>query len=105
LAQDFGFGLIVVAPNRIGVINQVLQTILAASFKDPGADGIVLADILPQGSDRSMQSNPAELARWTNVPLLARLPHGAAEFDTIVDWPALARPFTRRRKSRPKYRF
>lgn len=98
LARIFGFGLVVVAPNRIGVINQAMQTLLAAYAYDLEDVGIVLSDLLPlDASDPSVDSNPAELARWTRCPLLARLPHNALELDTIVDWPALARPIKRRR--------
>jgi dethiobiotin synthetase len=98
LAHDFGFGLVVVAPNRIGVINQTLQTLLAAYAYDLEDVGIVLSDVLPPNSaNLSALSNPAELARWTRCPLLARLRHEATELDTIVDWPAFARPFNRRR--------
>jgi dethiobiotin synthetase len=98
LAHAFGFGLVVVAPNRIGLINQAMQTLLAAYAYDLEDVGIVLSDLLPpDGSDPSIDSNPAELVRWTRCPLLARLPHNALELDTIVDWPALARPLKRRR--------
>ena len=96
LAHDFGFGLIVVAPNRIGTINQTLQTLLTAYAYDLEDVGIVLSDILPPDAcDPSVDSNPVELARRTRCPLLARLPHNALELDTIVDWPSLTRPIKR----------
>ena len=98
LARVFGFPLVVVAPNRIGVINQTLQTLLAAQAYDLEVAGIVLSDVLsPDAPDPSIHSNPAELARRSSVPLLARLPHKAVELDMKVDWPALARPMNRRR--------
>lgn len=96
LARAFGIPLVVVAPNRIGTINQTLQTLLAAMTYDLEVAGIVLSDLLPPGaSDLSVPSNPDEIARRSS-PLLARLPHGGLELDTIVDWPALARPIKRR---------
>jgi dethiobiotin synthetase len=98
LARVFGFPLIVVAPNRIGTINQTLQTLLTAQAYDLEVAGIVLSDLLaPDQPDPSIPSNPAELASRASAPLLARLGHDATELDTIVDWPALARPGKPRR--------
>ena len=98
LVRDLGIPLIVVAPNRIGTINQTLQTLLAAQAHDLEVAGIVLSILLPPDSnDPSVSSNADELCSRASAPLLARLPHNALEFDTIVDWPALARPFKRRR--------
>ena len=98
LARFIGFPLVVVAPNRIGTINQTLQTLLAAKAYDLNVAGIVLSDLLPPDArDPSALSNPAEIARLASAPLLARLPHHGLEMDRIVDWPALARPFKRLR--------
>ena len=98
LARATGFPLVVVVPNRIGSINQALQTLLAAQAYDLEVAGIVLSELLPPDAhDPSIQSNPAELARRASAPVLARLPYNAIELDTIVDWPALARPFKRGR--------
>jgi dethiobiotin synthetase len=98
LARAFGFPLVVVAPNRIGAINQTLQTLLAAQAYDLEVAGIVLSDLLPGDSpDQSVPSNPAELARRASAPLLARLLHKATDLDKKVDWSARARPFRRRR--------
>jgi len=97
LARELKFPLIVVTANRIGAINQTLQTLLAAEEFGLSVAGIILSDVLPPDSDPSTASNPNELARRTSVPLLARLPHKAKEFDRIVDWPALARPVKSRR--------
>lgn len=98
LARDFGIPLVVVAPNRIGTINQVLQTLLAAQAYDLEVAGVILSDLLPTNSaDPSVHSNPSELSRRSSAPLLARLRHNATDLATIVDWLALARPFKRRR--------
>ncbi len=98
LARALGFPLVVVAPNRIGTINQTLQTLLTAQAYDLEVAGIVLSDLLPQHApDPSIHSNPPELARRASAPLLARLGHNAVELDTMVNWPALARPLLRRR--------
>jgi dethiobiotin synthetase len=98
LAHDLKIPLIVVAPNRIGAINQTLQTLLAAQAYDLEVAGIILSDLLPpDATDPSVNSNPAELSRRSSAPLLARLRHSATELDTIIDWLALARPLKRRR--------
>ncbi|MFN0021634.1 MAG: dethiobiotin synthase [Pirellulaceae bacterium] len=98
LVRDLKIPLVVVAPNRIGVINQSLQTLLAAQAYDLEVAGIILNDLLPpDASDPSIHSNPAELSRRSSAPLLTRLRHHATKLDTIVDWLALARPLKRRR--------
>ena len=94
LAFDFGFALIVVAPNVLGVINQTLQTLItAATFRD-GLDvaGIVLNDISrePRG-DTSQRSNLDELAARCVPPILAELSRDADNFDRTVDWLELAK--------------
>jgi dethiobiotin synthetase len=93
LADDFGFPLIVVAPNCLGVINQTLQTLItAATFRD-GLDvaGVVLNDVRTLPSDASTSSNRAELQARCVPPVLTHLHHGAEDFDVHVDWLALAR--------------
>lgn len=98
LAREFGVPLVVVVPNRIGAINQTLQTLLAAQAYDLEVAGVILSDLLPpDASDPSVHSNSGELARRASAPLLARLPHNAMELDMIKEWPALARPIKRRR--------
>ncbi len=94
LAADLGLPLVVVAGNRIGVINQVLTTLLAARSYGTRLHvaGIVLSDVLPPSSyDPSVATNRRELEQRCDVPLLAQLGHGAATFDREVDWFELAR--------------
>jgi dethiobiotin synthetase len=93
LAEEFGFQLIVVTPNRIGAINSTLLTLIAAAARPhplPIA-GIVLNDILPPGhGDPAVRSNRAELELRCVPPVLCHLRHAAADFDAPVDWLALA---------------
>ena len=94
LAVDFGFPLVVVAPNKIGVINQVLQTLMAASFysAELRVAGIVLNDVHPpDAQDPRATSNRREIERHSGVPVLAHLAHGATDFDHPVDWALIAR--------------
>ncbi len=94
LAFSFGFPLIVVAPNVLGVINQTLQTLItAATFRD-GIDvaGIILNDVREHpGKDVSAHSNRLELASRCVPPVLAHLGWGAVGFDGDIDWMGLAR--------------
>ncbi len=94
LADEFGYPLIVVVPNRIGAINSTLLTLIAAASRPrplPIA-GIVLNDVLPpEVGDPATRSNRLELELRCVPPVLCRLGHQAVEFDTAVDWRALAR--------------
>lgn len=92
LAYDFGFPLILVAPNVLGVINQTLQSLItAATFRD-GLDvaGVVLNQMptLDEVNDVSRQSNAVELASRCVPPLLTTVRN---EFDVTIDWLALAK--------------
>jgi len=94
LAAEFGFPLIIVAPNKIGVINQTLQTLMAAAYCAPQLKiaGIVLNDAAPLvAADPSTASNRRELEARCNTPILAHLRHGADEFEGTIDWFALTR--------------
>ncbi len=93
LALDIGWPLVVVAPNRIGVINQVLQTlIVAATFREGLAvAGVVLNQMRPAPDDSSLASNRAQLERHALAPILGELDFAAEGFDPPIDWLALAR--------------
>jgi dethiobiotin synthetase len=94
LAADFGYPLVVVAPNRIGVVNQTLQTLIAAAVYRDGIEvaGVVLNHVRPNdGSDPSVATNRIELERRTEPPVLAELSFNATTFDQVVDWLNLAR--------------
>ncbi len=93
LADEFGFPLIVVAPNTLGTINATLQTLIAASCFREGLDiaGVVLNNPISPGDDASRSTNRQELAARCIPPILAEVPWQATDFDTAVDWFALAR--------------
>lgn len=108
LAQRFGFPLIVVVPNALGMINQTLQTVIAAkcfggstSGNNLSVAGVVLntptpvsnngADSDDAPADISRNSNRQELAMHCGPPILAEVGWQSERFDTNVDWMALAR--------------
>lgn len=92
LAKQFGLPLIIVAANRLGMINETLQTLLTAQVYQGGVSiaGLVLNDIQASGNDVSRASNRAELARHTDIPILTHIPFGANEIPDPVDWLRLA---------------
>jgi dethiobiotin synthetase len=94
LAYDLQLPMVVVARNTLGVINQVLQTLIVAETFRGGIPlaGIVLNQLAPQADDPSLATNHSELAARAVAPLLANLSPGATGFDPPVDWWALAQP-------------
>jgi dethiobiotin synthetase len=89
LAEDFGYPLIVVIPNRIGAINSTLLTLIAAAArpKPLSIAGLVLNDVQPPGNgDPATLSNRVELELRCVPPVLAHLPHNAADFDAPIEW-------------------
>jgi dethiobiotin synthetase len=97
LAHDFGFPLLIVAGNRLGVINHVLQTLItAATFRDGLAvPGIVLNELGPPTDDVSIGSNAREIRRLAVPPLLAEVRWQAEAFAASVPWYTLAAEATR----------
>src|SRR5262245_15915270 len=92
LADQFGFSLVVVVPNRIGAINGTLLTLIAATSRPQPLTiaGIVLNDILPpHAGDPAIRSNRLELELRCVPPVLTQLGYHAADFDSPVDWLSL----------------
>lgn len=75
LVHDLGYPLLVVAANRIGVVNQTLQTLLAAATYRGGwpVTGVVLNGVVPPESDPSTALNRRELELRCSVPIVAEL--------------------------------
>jgi dethiobiotin synthetase len=93
LAFDLGYPLIVVASNRIGVINQTLQTLItAATFKDglPVAGVVLNQPVANSGADPSMATNGRELAARSVAPLLAEVQYRASHFNADLRWNEIA---------------
>ncbi len=94
LARDFGYPLLIVARNQIGVINQTLQTLIAARTIGEGLPvaGIVLNRATPPDSDPSVPDNRRQLEIHCKPPFLAEVAFGQTEFRPAVDWLAVAAP-------------
>jgi dethiobiotin synthetase len=71
LAPDF---LLLVAPDRLGVLHDVLATTRAAVATALRIDGVALVE--PDHRDASTGTNAAELAPFTPVPVLTTVPRG-----------------------------
>ena len=93
LAHEFGFPLVVVAPNTLGVINQTIQTLIAAATFRDGLEiaGIVLNDVRVDPSDVSISSNRGQLELHCVPRVVAHVSHGATVLDNSVDWFQLAK--------------
>lgn len=93
LVIEFGYPLVLVASNRIGVINQVLQTLHVAKTYRGGMQvaAVVLNDVERSSDDPSCASNLNELQRLCDVPVLTHVQHAASYFESETDWFELAR--------------
>lgn len=96
LAIDLDLPLVVVAANRLGVINDTLQTVITASVVDSMRSGeelrvagVVLNNTSPDG-DESRSSNAKELSERLGPPLLGCVPWGGG-FDRAIDWQSLVK--------------
>jgi dethiobiotin synthetase len=94
LAAEFGYPLVIVAGNALGVINQALQTVhVARTYRG----GIPIAGVVlntprpPSGEDPSRATNRSELEARLTVPLLSEVSYEADRFDREVDWEKLAK--------------
>ncbi len=85
LARQLGAEVVLVTANRLGVIHQVLATCRAAAHAGIRISGIFLS--CPDSSgDGSQPSNPAQLARYCDAPILGVVPHlGGPEHVAGID--------------------
>jgi dethiobiotin synthetase len=73
LGQRFPLDVMLVTPNRLGAINQSALAHLALQHFDLPCVGVVLVDLTGQ-PDPSKESNAAEIAAATGLPVLGQLP-------------------------------
>lgn len=99
LAEELGFPLVIVSRDALGTIHDTLATLIVAGARPrplPIA-GIVLNRPRFDPGDASLDSNYAELQSRATAPVLARVAHGADDFDRSVAWSELAQPRARRK--------
>jgi dethiobiotin synthetase len=90
LSCDLGFPVLVVAANRLGVINHTLLTVESIQQAGLPVAGVLLNDVADQ-ADESTASNAIVLERMLDVPLLGRIPfqqRGASVSGALreIDW-------------------
>lgn len=91
LAYEFGYPVVIVAANRLGVINHTLQTLItAAAFRDGLPVAGVVLNSISADADASRQSNATQLRQRCGCPLLAELAFESRRFEPSVDWWSLA---------------
>jgi dethiobiotin synthetase len=88
LARDFGFPLVIVARNVLGVINHTLLMLHAARTLHGGLPvaGIILNHPAPPGDDRSLATNAQEIQRHGQAPILVEVPWNAGQIDLPPHW-------------------
>ncbi|MEM7314063.1 MAG: dethiobiotin synthase [Planctomycetota bacterium] len=93
VACEMGYPALVVTANRLGTINQTLQTLEAVRSYRGGLPlaGVVMNDVVSAGDDESLASNPDEVERWMGSPLLARVTHSQSSLPSF-DWCSLFGP-------------
>lgn len=74
MAFDLGLPLVLVARAGLGTINHTLLTVQAARDRGLAIAGIVLNGARKDGKDVSEESNAAEIAARTNVPIVGTIP-------------------------------
>jgi len=78
LARDLGCPVLIVSRLGLGAINQALLVAESVRARGLRAAGIVLNAQAADVDDPAARSNPAELARWTDVPIVAVTRRSAA---------------------------
>jgi dethiobiotin synthetase len=92
LAADLGYPLVVVAANKLGVINHSLLTLNAADSRKLPVAGIVLNDVHPaERQDASAELNATELRNRCGPLFLGHVAFGQTEFSPARDWSAICR--------------
>jgi len=96
LARQMDLPILLVAANRLGVINETLLSIHAAN-QDLGARarvvGVLVNNVDENLADESRSLNLAELETHCaayGVPVLSSLPFQSAEFSPPIDWQQFA---------------
>jgi dethiobiotin synthetase len=74
IVRDLGLPLLIVASNRLGVINHTILTVEAAKSRGIEIIGVVLNTTNPLSDDISLETNPLVLRRVLEVPLVGVFP-------------------------------
>lgn len=91
LAVELKTPIIIVAANRLGVINHTMLTVEVARSRGISVAAVILNEVKPSNSDdQSRDSNIAQLRKWLPDVAVYRCEHNAVELQTpgtnVVDW-------------------
>jgi dethiobiotin synthetase len=89
LVAALGLPLLVVARRALGTLNHTLLTLEVARTRRLRVAGVVISETAPV-SGPAEETNVEELRRRLEVPLLAVVPHGAADVAGVAWWPLLS---------------
>ncbi|MBC19556.1 MAG: dethiobiotin synthase [Planctomycetaceae bacterium] len=91
LVREFGYPVILVAADRLGVVNDVRSALCVCDAYAPDIPvaGIVLNQVSPS-PDASCASNAKQIRQHTQVPLLAQLKWQSPAPLQSIDWQAIA---------------
>jgi len=90
LAARLNSPILIVAANRLGVINHTLLTVDCAIARGLTVAGVVLNDCQSPTSlgDESLVSNAAQLAHWVKKVPVFQCRHGSQRIEAVADGPA-----------------
>ena len=91
LAREFGYPIVLVAADQLGVINDVLSAVCVCAAHAPEIPlaGIVLNQVNPN-PDISCASNAEQISQRTRVPVLGQLAWQSPAPLQSIDWQAVA---------------
>lgn len=84
LAVEYAVPVLVVAANRLGCINDTLQTLIVAKHYGLAVAGVALNDVEDLTQDQSRGSNLAEIRRLCDVEHIFHVTHNCNGFDPSV---------------------
>jgi dethiobiotin synthetase len=88
LVAALGLPLLVVVRRSLGTLNHTLLTLEVARRRGLRVAGVVVSETAPV-SGAAEETNVEELRRRIGAPLLAVVPHGAADVPGVAWWPLL----------------
>jgi len=78
LMQELDLPVIVVADNKLGMINHTLMTIEAVRNRGLDVRGVVVNNTTPPGADDALRRDNVEaVSRYGDIPVLAEIPYSA----------------------------
>ena len=93
LALEFNFPVVLVSKSRLGVVNQVLTTLVAAKALGIKVCCVVLNEIQTVGessTDSNLRMLKTFIDRYPDPPKMTVLRKDSLDFTPLIDWQDLA---------------